>query len=96
MLTSHLTVKSTKTGGASAPLPPPRIAYTHGFSNDSKCCSKLRRLRSASVHYPYSRRLLNYYTITHTVEVMIMVFVHVCSLSGKEQKYMNNGNGNVS
>ena len=30
------------------------------FSNDSKCCSKLRRLRSASVHYPDLRRLLKH------------------------------------
>ena len=30
------------------------------FSNDSKCCSKLRRLRSASVHYPNLRRLLKH------------------------------------
>ena len=35
----------------------PRIC----FSNDSKCCSKLRRLRSASVHYPNLRRLLKHY-----------------------------------
>ena len=31
------------------------------FSNDSKCCSKLRRLRSASVHYPNLRRLLKHF-----------------------------------
>ena len=35
----------------------PRIC----FSNDSKCCSKLRRLRSASVHYPNLRRLLKHF-----------------------------------
>ena len=35
----------------------PRIC----FSNDSKCCSKLRRLRSASVHYSNLRRLLKHF-----------------------------------
>ena len=35
----------------------PRIC----FSNDSKCCCKLRRLRSASVHYPNLRRLLKHF-----------------------------------
>ena len=35
----------------------PRIC----FSNDSKCCSKLRKLRSASVHYPNLRRLLKHF-----------------------------------
>ena len=35
----------------------PRIC----FSNDSKCCSKLRRLRSAYVHYPNLRRLLKHF-----------------------------------
>ena len=35
----------------------PRIC----FSNDSKCCSKLRRLRSACLHYLNLRRLLKYF-----------------------------------
>ena len=35
----------------------PRIC----FSNDSKRCSKLRRLRSASVHYPNLRQLLKHF-----------------------------------
>ena len=35
----------------------PRIC----FSNDSKCYSKLRRLRSASVHYFNLRRLLKHF-----------------------------------
>ena len=35
----------------------PRIC----FSNDSECCSKLRRLRSASMHYPNLRQLLKHF-----------------------------------